>query len=199
MSSADSSPHPPSPPKSRSESLTRSPSNNTASASTTTSNPLKPVKTNTKNSHWNNSSSPFKSYMHHKNRKLRSQYVQQFRSSTKSNLLSGVTVWVDGHTNPSRERIRTLLGENGAKFETYFSNSVTHVIASNLAHATRKRFTTLQKSNPRLYLVHPDWLVQSISHKRRLPERSFPIRTMTDTAQRSISTFFPRTTNKNPK
>ena len=79
----------------------------------------------------------FAEYFEGKVRRLREQYLQeQAAAGCVSSIFTGVTVWVDGRTEPPKEEIELLLKANGGVFEHYFhADVVTHIVAETLAPA----------------------------------------------------------------
>lgn len=127
--------------------------------------------------------------MRHKNRKLREQFDAQYGVVRKSSVMKGVIIWVDGHTTPSRLALRDVIGRHGGRLETYFSTKlVTHVVAENLATATRKRFAEMKRSDVKI--VTPKWITDSIQQGKKLPEELYTVKGMADPTQRSISSMF---------
>jgi hypothetical protein len=138
----------------------------------------------------------FGGYMAAKNRKLRAQFAAEFagaRAAGSGGALSGVTAWVDGATRPPRERLRTLLGENGGALETYLGAGVTHVVCERLADATRVRLRKRVRTSG-LKVVTPLWVVRCVEEGRRLPEAGFEVAGMGDPGQANIASFFGRRT-----
>lgn len=135
----------------------------------------------------------FQAYMAEKNRKLRAQYDEEKISKRRvmgktqgdeSGLFSKVTVWVNGHTNPSRLQIRRLMMQHGGKMETYYSSKVTHIIADRLAVATLKRHKGMKHN---VKYVTSKWVSKSIEQNTRLEEWKFPIPGMSNHGQSSIA------------
>lgn len=87
--------------------------------------------------------------------------------------------------------MRDLVGRHGGSLETYFSTDlVTHVVAENLAAATRKRFSEMKKR--RFKIVTPKWLTDSVEKGRKLPERLYQVPGMADPAQKSLTQMFKK-------
>lgn len=132
--------------------------------------------------------SGFRGYMEAKNRKLRGQFHAQFGEDGRG-LFAGVVVWVDGVTEPNRNEIREIVGENGGKLETYFGSSVTHVVAEVLATATRARLGK-PVGKGKVRVVRPRWIVRSLEEGKLLPEVEFSVKGMRDPTQKSIASMF---------
>ncbi|PXF48574.1 DNA repair protein REV1 [Gracilariopsis chorda] len=134
----------------------------------------------------------FSDYMSAKQQKLRHQYRLQASRNNKSSLFKGVTVWINGVTKVPSPQLRRMLLRNGANIETYCTSLVTHIVASNLATATRLRLQSTPNSKPKPFLVTPQWITDSIHRHTRLPELNYKIPNMSDSRQRTISHMLKR-------
>ena len=102
-------------------------------------------------------------YMRAKKRKLREQFSALEQEQT-SDIFAGVTIYVNGWTQPSAEELKRLVHTHGGSYEynLYGDSSVTHTIASNLPHA---KIRNLKGE----LVCTPDWIVDSVAAGRRLP------------------------------
>jgi hypothetical protein len=58
------------------------------------------------------------------------------RAVKASELFRGVSIWVNGYTQPSAMELRSLIGLHGGNYESmYVPSRVTHVIATTLPNA----------------------------------------------------------------
>lgn len=68
----------------------------------------------------------------------KAKLVEQFNTATlnqiekKSDILSGIKIFVNGRTIPSAEELKVLMAAHGGEYHTYQSSTTTHIIASNL-------------------------------------------------------------------
>ncbi|OQR83087.1 hypothetical protein THRCLA_10988 [Thraustotheca clavata] len=65
-------------------------------------------------------------------RKLRGQNQSIERVSR---VFEGVVIFVNGHTEPSKEELRQLILKHGGQFEAYQTSRVTHMIATHVAES----------------------------------------------------------------
>jgi len=137
-------------------------------------------------------------YMKEKQRKLHDQFAAQFKPSDpvvkegnqsqdatrSSTFMHGVHLHVSGWTQPSRETLRELIIKAGGEYHTYYSTkSVTHFVATSLSHARMKSLN----EGPKIFIVNPDWVVDSIQQQRRLPEAKYRINLGTDSRQHTLA------------
>lgn len=135
----------------------------------------------------------FGAYMSEKERKLREQFASEVDPAQATSVFAGVTVWVTGATKPPRTEIRRLLAENGGKFETYLSRErVTHVVADNLATATRRRMATTPGKPSPYKIVTAQWVVDSARAGARKSEAEYPVGGMGDPGQKRVTAMFRR-------
>jgi len=105
-------------------------------------------------------------YMVLKKRKLESQFdaMRTEGKSNKSSIFEGVTIYVNGWTQPISSELKELVYEHGGKYEynIYGRSSVTHTIASNLPNSK-----ILKIGNS--VVCKPEWIVDSIAANKKLP------------------------------
>lgn len=71
---------------------------------------------------------------------LRCPCPQAFAQQPRSSLFAGVSIHVNGLTNPTHGELKQLMALHGGRFETYFHRSrVTHFICSNLPDTHLKK------------------------------------------------------------
>lgn len=111
---------------------------------------------------WDNLSS----YMAVKRRKLQSQFEAMLGEgkASKSAIFDGVTIYVNGWTQPSAPELKEMIYEHGGRYEykLYSRSHVTHTIASNLPNS---KILNLGQS----IVCRPDWIVDSIAANEKLP------------------------------
>ena len=100
--------------------------------------------------------------------------------------LQNVCIWVDGRTEPSREALKLMVARAGGRFETYFHRVlVTHVVGT---HFPRNKVIELRRmvrggergTAPRLHVVRPEWVVDSVQAGTRLPEWKYAVSWMNE-------------------
>ena len=115
-------------------------------------------------------------YMNAKKEKLEKQFdsdqVKEAATAAaaadgKGGIFEGVSIFVNGYTDPSADELKRIMMLNGGTFHHYISKKTTHVIANNLPDAKVKR---LIGNEP---ICHPRWISESLSAGRLLDFRSF--------------------------
>ncbi|KAL7673167.1 hypothetical protein ACOME3_008035 [Neoechinorhynchus agilis] len=111
----------------------------------------------------------FDEYMMTKRSKLNEQF-QNIPSKNVTEIFKGISVYVNGMTDPDATEIRRLMKIHGGCFETYYSrNKVTHVIASQLSFSKQQQWTVKQP------IVSAAWITESIGQNRLLPYQKYLI------------------------
>ena len=82
-------------------------------------------------------------YMNAKKEKLEKQFdsdqVKETSAEGKGGIFDGVSIFVNGYTDPSADELKRTMMMNGGTFHHYVSKRTTHVIATNLPDAKVKR------------------------------------------------------------
>ena len=87
-----------------------------------------------------------------------------------SDIFSGISIWVNGYTNPSSDELKRLICEHGGKYQHYFSKTyVTHIIATNLPDGKIRNLKNNDKA------IHPNWIIDSVKDLELLPEDKYLI------------------------
>jgi DNA repair protein REV1 len=104
-----------------------------------------------------------RSYMSVKKRKLADQF-HGMAGKKESMIFEGVTVYVNGWTEPSNDELKRMIHAHGGSYvyNLYGNTKVTHTIASNLPNSKIK---TLGDS----VVCTPAWIVDSITAGHQLP------------------------------
>nr|CDS33235.1 terminal deoxycytidyl transferase rev1 [Hymenolepis microstoma] len=104
--------------------------------------------------------------MNAKIRKLESQFAEQPK---KSNIFSGIRIYVNGYTDPPALEIRRLVQEHGGTYVQYYSQSAgDFMVASNLP-LTKIKGINNQK------IVKVSWITDSIAAGCLLPWKNFEL------------------------
>ena len=108
-------------------------------------------------------------YMHAKKKKLRKQFTDLDQEQA-SEIFAGVTIYVNGWTQPNADKLKRLVHAHGGQYEynLYGDSCVTHTIATNLPHAKIKNL----KGG---WVCSPEWIVDSVAEGRRLPEQTYQL------------------------
>lgn len=106
-------------------------------------------------------------YMHIKQRKLQGQF-QGMGIDKKSNIFEGVSIYVNGWTEPTAEALKEMIYAHGGRYEynVYSESFVTHTIASNLPNS---KVLKLGSS----VVCKPSWIVDSIAANALLPVNEY--------------------------
>ena len=95
-----------------------------------------------------------------------------------------MSIYVNGWTQPSSSKLRTLIRSNGGQYEfnLYPGAQVTHVIASNLCDVKIRRLSG--RSVP---VCSPRWITESISAGRQLPLHDYTLYKLEHPGQKQLS------------
>ncbi|RHY07947.1 hypothetical protein DYB36_004413 [Aphanomyces astaci] len=102
----------------------------------------------------------FGQYMASKIQKLRTQNDGIKKSSR---IFDGVAIYVNGHTEPRKEKLRTLILEHGGQFEAYQTSRVTHMIAEQLADSKLREIIFGEYMTSKIAKLRD----QAVSHVKR--------------------------------
>ncbi|XP_022662442.1 DNA repair protein REV1-like [Varroa destructor] len=124
-------------------------------------------------------------YMTAKIQKLEIQFQADNRQfEKKSDIFQGVSIHVNGYTQPPADELRRLIGVHGGGYMNYFVRGANHfVICCNLSKA--------KKTDWLRYAVKPEWIVDSIKEGRRLAVADYYLekkRTVFDYRQAVVQT-----------
>lgn len=103
-----------------------------------------------------------------KTMKLANQFEQDIprnveKAGTSSTIFSGVSIHVNGYTDPPAEKLKQLMMTHGGRYIYYPTKSnTTHIIASNLAYTKIKELKNEK-------VVTPNWIVDSVKAGKLLP------------------------------
>ena len=106
-------------------------------------------------------------YMRVKRIKLQHQFRNMGESV--SSILQGVSVYINGYTDPPDADLKALVRAHGGNYEYMYSASkVTHIIANNMADAKIKKL-------PNAVVVTPKWIMDSVEAGVQLPTESYKL------------------------
>lgn len=106
-------------------------------------------------------------YMRAKKRKLREQF-SDLDQKPASKIFSGVTIYVNGWTQPNADELKRLIHAHGGRYEynLFADSGTTHIIATNLPNA---KIRNLKDT----CVCSPSWIVDCIAAGKRLPEEEY--------------------------
>ncbi|KAG8586852.1 hypothetical protein GDO81_005499 [Engystomops pustulosus] len=125
-------------------------------------------------------------YMAAKVQKLDQQFrldapLQQEKDGTATSIFNGVSIYVNGYTDPTADQLRHLMMLHGGQFHVYYSHSkTTHIIATNLPNSKIKELRDEK-------VVRPQWITDSIKAGRLLSYVPYQLYTKQSSAQRSLN------------
>ncbi|WBW71063.1 deoxycytidyl transferase Rev1 [Schizosaccharomyces osmophilus] len=124
-------------------------------------------------------------YFERKKRKLQNQNAALYRGmgeSSVSNIFEGLSMAINGYTNPSYSELRTMIIQNGGTFVQYVGKktSLSFLICS---------FLTPSKANQWKHhkVVTPQWIVDCIRNQKLLPWTNY--RAVHPVASQSLLSF----------
>lgn len=100
--------------------------------------------------------------------KLEEQFKLESLKNTNriSNLFNGISIFVNGYTNPSADELKRMMLAHGGIFHFYIRSSTKFLIASNLASAKIKNITSEK-------ILTPDWVVDCIKENKILDYKKY--------------------------
>ncbi|KAF9009538.1 hypothetical protein BDQ17DRAFT_1421710 [Cyathus striatus] len=106
------------------------------------------------------SNGDFGQYMRRKRAKLQIQNAEissDTSSEVKSRIFEGISIYVNGWTNPSIQELRRIVIQHGGIFQPYLDRKslVTHIITNTLTPAKIKEFKYMK-------VVRPEWITESL-------------------------------------
>lgn len=115
---------------------------------------------------------------------------QQFREDAaknnpyhKSNLFAGISIFVNGLTDPSADELKRIMMSHGGIYDTYHRpGSTKFIVAQNLPDV---KIRALAKSKSRL-IISPDWIVDCVREMRILDYSRYLLYTNERTNQPTI-------------
>ncbi|THH06773.1 hypothetical protein EW146_g9508 [Bondarzewia mesenterica] len=119
----------------------------------------------------------FGEYMHRKRAKLQIQNAElddsESRGTEKSQLFKGLSIYINGWTEPSVQDLRKLIIQHGGVYHAYLDKKAlaysllsTHIITCSLTPAKIREFK-------RMKVVRPEWLVNSVRRDTLLPWQDY--------------------------
>lgn len=99
-----------------------------------------------------------------------SKFTKKTLKDLRPQIFKGVSIYVNGYTNPSIQELHRLVVIYGGVFISYLSKktSVTHIIASRLTPKKRIEFSKYK-------VVKPEWITKSIESKTLLSWLDFKL------------------------
>ncbi len=115
-----------------------------------------------------------------KKRKLEDQF-QDMCQDKKTEIFKGVTIYVNGWTQPDADELKRLMHAHGGNYvyNLWSRSRVTHIIATNLPNVkVRKIGDTV--------VCSPEWIVDSIAARRQLPVLKYQLYSQNGSGQKRL-------------
>ncbi|XP_077152658.1 DNA repair protein REV1 [Ranitomeya variabilis] len=107
--------------------------------------------------------------------------LQQEKDGTATSIFTGVSIYVNGYTDPTADQLRHLMMLHGGQFHVYYSRSkTTHIIATNLPNSKIKELKDEK-------VVRPEWITDSIKAGRLLSYVPYQLYTKQSSVQKSLN------------
>lgn len=117
-----------------------------------------------------------------KKAKLEEQFAEDALKNPykQSDLFRGVSIFVNGLTNPSADELKRIMMSNGGVYHTYQRSSTTFVIATNLPDVKIRQITSAK-------IISPQWVVDCLKEKRILDYSKYLLYTNSSTTQPKLA------------
>ncbi|KAH8415710.1 hypothetical protein KR222_010654 [Zaprionus bogoriensis] len=115
-------------------------------------------------------------YFEAKKSKLEEQFAAASDPFRKSNLFAGVSIFVNGLTNPSADELKRIMMVHGGTFHHYERPHTNFIIASNLPDVKVRKMDTSK-------IISAQWVVDCVDQKRLLDYKPYLLYTNQKTTQ----------------
>lgn len=93
--------------------------------------------------------------------KLEEQFAASSDPFRQSNLFAGISIFVNGHTNPSSDELKRIMMVHGGIFHMYERSHTTYIIASNLPDVKVRNMNTSK-------IISAQWVVDCLKEQKIL-------------------------------
>lgn len=111
--------------------------------------------------------------------KLEEQFSAASNPFKKSNLFSGISIFVNGLTNPSADELKRIMMVHGGTFHHYERSNTTYIIASNLPDVKVRNMNTSK-------IISAHWVVDCLKEQKILDYTRYLLYTNQKKSQPSI-------------
>ena len=115
--------------------------------------------------------------------KLEAQYAANQNPFKKSDLFAGISVYVNGLTNPSADEIKRIMMTHGGTYQVYHRSTTTFLICQNLPDVKIRQITSAK-------IISPEWIVDCVKAMKILDYSKYLLYTNQKSDQPKIS--FPK-------
>ncbi|VDK53670.1 unnamed protein product [Anisakis simplex] len=114
------------------------------------------------------SSDQWRRYMSMKKSKLLYQINARESKPKISGIFDGVSIYINGYTDPPASELRRLIQQHGGEFHIYYEyGTTTYTVATHIATGKVNKLRRNEK------VIHPKWILDSIGAGERLPESNY--------------------------
>ncbi|XP_034483391.1 DNA repair protein REV1 [Drosophila innubila] len=115
-------------------------------------------------------------YFEAKKSKLEEQFAVASDPFRKSNLFDGISIFVNGRTNPSADELKRIMMVHGGTYHHYERSHTNFIIASNLPDVKVRKMDTSK-------IISAQWVVDCVKEMRVLDYKPFLLYTNQKTTQ----------------
>ncbi|XP_034105706.1 DNA repair protein Rev1 [Drosophila albomicans] len=119
-------------------------------------------------------------YFEAKKSKLEEQFAAASDPFRKSNIFDGISIFVNGRTNPSADELKRIMMVHGGIFHHYERSHTNFIIASNLPDVKVRKMDTSK-------IISAQWVVDCVSESRVLDYKPYLLYTNQKTTQPRIN------------
>ena len=112
--------------------------------------------------------------------KLEEQFSAASNPYKKTDLFAGISIYVNGHTNPSADELKRIMMVHGGIYHHYERSHTTYIIASNLPDVKIRNMNTSK-------IISPQWVVDCIKEQKILDYTKYLLYTNQKKSQPAIS------------
>lgn len=125
--------------------------------------------------------------------KLEEQFVSDAAKNPykKSNLFAGISIYVNGLTNPSADELKRIMMSNGGVYHTYQRSTTSYIVASNLPDVKIRQGNSC-------HIIRPDWIVDCLTERKILDYSKYLLYTDRKTNQPKIDFKVVSKPNESP-
>lgn len=111
--------------------------------------------------------------------KLEEQFSAASNPYKKTDLFAGISIYVNGHTNPSADELKRIMMVHGGIYHHYERSHTTYIIASNLPDVKVRNMNTSK-------IISTQWVVDCIKEQKILDYTKYLLYTNQKKSQPSI-------------
>lgn len=112
--------------------------------------------------------------------KLEEQFSKASDPFRQTELFKGISIYVNGHTNPSAEELKRIMMVHSGVFHHYERSHTTFIIASNLPDVKIRNMNTSK-------IISPQWVVDCVNAQKILDYSKYLLYTNQSSSQPKIS------------